>query len=84
MNAGRFQDVWMRQRIPEDDFFAKLLGKDNQNRTLGSRGNTGDAHLPYLQDIILLCNSHGLHRDEVSHVRSCSGVCKSTGGEYLV
>ena len=74
----------MGQGIPEDNFFAELLEKDGQNRISNSRENIIDAHFSYPQEVILLRNSHGLDRDEVSHVRSGSDICKPTGGKYPV
>ena len=75
----------MGEGIPEDDFFAKFLVKDAQNRVPSSRKKKGDLHLSYLREVILLCNPHGLHHDEVSsHVLSGSDIRESTGGGYLV
>jgi len=70
----------MGQRIPEDNFFAELLGR--MVRTVFQVAeNLVDAHFSYLQDVILLCNSYGLHRDEAPLVLSDSDICKSAGGE---
>ena len=84
MDANERQDVRMAQRLPEDSFFAKLLEKGGQNHIPGSRKNIVDARLSYLPEVILLCNSQGLDRDEMPHVCSGPDICKSTGGEYLV
>ena len=75
----------MGEGIPEDDFFAKLLAKGAQNRIPSSRKKNEDPHFSYLRELILLCNPHGLYRNEVSsHVLSGSDIRKSTGGGYLV
>ena len=75
----------MGECIPEDDFFAKFLVKDAQSRVPSSRKKKGDLHLSYLREVILLCNPHGLHRDEVSsRVLSSSDIRESTRGGYIV
>ena len=74
----------MRYRPPENNLLAESLEKDGRDLVLSDGENVGDAHLPYRHEVVLLCNSQGLHRDEVSHVRSAPDICESTRGEYLV
>ena len=74
----------MRYRPPENNFLAESLEKDDRDLVLSDGENVGDAHLPYRHEVVLLCNSPGLDRDEVSHVRSAPDVCESTRGEYLI
>ena len=84
IDAKKLQDVRMGQRIPQDNFFAKLLEKGGQNHIPSGRKTTIDTYLSYLQETVPLCNSHGLDRDEVPHTHSGSDICNSAGGEYLV
>ena len=84
LNTSQVQDVRMGYCLPEDGFFAKLLENDGRNRVLGDWEDTIDAHLSYLLEVVLRCNPHGLHRDELPPVPSTPDIREATGGEYLV
>ena len=73
----------MGQHVPEDNLFAKSLEKEGQDRIPSGRGRIVDVHLFYPQQVVLLRNPQRLHSDEVSHVRSGSGISNSTEGECL-
>ena len=76
LNPSEFQYVRMGQpRIPGGGF-ANLLGM--VGTVFRAAKGVADAHFPYLQEVILLRNSHGLHCNEVPLVHSGPDTCEST------
>lgn len=66
-NTHKFQDVWMRQRIPKDSLFTELLGDCLSVIQFGWK-TPFPAHLSYLFRVVCHREPQRLHRDGTSLV----------------